>query len=158
MIKNNFFEFNWHLVTIEDPSFLTGPSIFDMIQFMLRHVKVKFIIFDDMLGAAQNGLMVFLHEEEGEIFNLKEFSDILCKVQQFEWGNFFLFKEYPDSCDSTKKTYLKSIKEADITIRAVDGQYFYIYTPHGEIVEALTNQYTIESVKTSSLEHLDYPE
>jgi hypothetical protein len=149
----------WHLVTIDDPAFLRGKSIFDMLKFLSQHGKFKYVILNDIVGTSQNGLMAILQEKENSVLKLNDFLNVVCDVRQFEWGDFFLFKEYPqDWVDATTGDYYPPIIEkTDTTVRAIDNQYIYIYTPHQSIADVVLDKYEIESIKTSPLNALDFP-
>ncbi len=152
-------EIKWHQIIINDPECLPGRIIYDIIQILLQQVEFKFIILNDIEGAAQDWLMPKLFSLENEVLNIENFLNIVCEVQQFDWGDFFLFKEYPVKWSNPQKiTYPYVIMQTDTTLRAVDDQYVYIYTPHQKIVDALVStNYTIESIKTDVLEKLEYP-
>jgi hypothetical protein len=148
----------WTLITIDDPAFLPGKSIYDMIRLLLKIIDFKYIILYDIEGASEYGLIPELQKLENEVIQLREFLKTLCKIKQFDWGNFYLFKEYPKNWSSIKSLkYLYHIGHSDTTIRAVDDQYIYIYTPYEEIIKIIKENYTIESIKTDLLENLDYP-
>ena len=83
---------------------------------------------------------------------------VLPDIRQFEWGDFFLFKDYPKNWNNSNDIpYPKVIIQTDTTIRAVDNQYIYIYTPFIEIIQIIKENCQIESEKTDSLENLDFP-
>ncbi|CDR34678.1 hypothetical protein [Criblamydia sequanensis] len=50
------------------------------------------------------------------------------------------------------------ISQSNTTLRAVDNQYFYVYTPYNQLVDALKANYTIEEIRKGTLDQLDYPE
>jgi len=79
-------------------------------------------------------------------------------VNQLDWGDFFLFKQYPKDWDNPEvRPYPFVITQAEVTVRVVDNQYFYIYTTLQTLVDMIKSEYTIESVKTAPLEKLDFP-
>ena len=53
--------------------------------------------------------------------------------------------------------YPNLISQTDTTVRAVDDQYIYIYTPHEKVVNLIQEKHTVDSIKTGSLDELDYP-
>ena len=151
-------DFNWCLITIDDPDFLSGKSIFNVVQLILKYMKINYVIINDVDGSGKDWLISNLQKNQNSILKIDDFLNILCEVNQFDWGDFFLFKEYPKDCSfSQEKSYSYVIAQTDVTIRAVDNQYIYIYTPYEEIIEAVKNKYTIESLRLDSLENLDYP-
>jgi hypothetical protein len=145
----------WTLITIDDPSFLKSKSIFDLIQIILKNINFKFIIFDGIYGAFASSLT----EKENIPLDINKSLEEIIRVQSFEWGDFFLFKEYPKSWSNPKgQLYPYVVAQSDTTIRAVDNQYMYIYTYYQEIIDAIQKNYNIESIKSDLLENLDFPE
>jgi len=152
-------DLDWHLVIINDPAFLPGKSIFNVIQILLRCYKFRFVILNDIEGSAQNGLISILKKKENTVLKLDDFLTIVCEVKQFDWGDFFLFKEYPKGWNNPPEggSYPQIIVKTDTTVRAIDDQYIYIYTRHQVIVDAFIKEYKIESIKTSPLNAMEYP-
>lgn len=153
-LKNN----NWYLVTLEDKDALPGKSFFKIIQLILKVVNFKFVIIDDIEGAGEDWLVYSLQEKENTIMEIDDFLKVLCGVTQFDWGDFFLFKEYPSSWNNSEEEFYPNvISQTDTTIRAIDDTYIYIYTKYKEIVDLIKNNYVIESVSLDSLDRLEYP-
>ena len=155
MIKDS----KWYLITIDDaPKYLPGKSIFDIIQLILKVIKFKYVILDDINGVAEAA--VYLQNKEGIAILLKDFLEIVGSVKQFEWGDFLLFIERPHDWEEVPN-YLyphSHLEISDTTVRAVDNQYIYVYTPYQEIVDLIKENYDIESIKTDILQNLDYPD
>ncbi|HEV8051906.1 MAG TPA: hypothetical protein VGP47_05380 [Parachlamydiaceae bacterium] len=152
LIKNS----NWQLIVIDDdPKLLPGKSIFDLLQLLLKRVEFKYVILNDIEGIAEGA--VFLKDKEGEVLEVDYLLKNICNIVQFEWGDFFLFTEYPSNWKSENFDYPDLIKQTDTTVRAVDNQYMYIYTPYEDVLDIVKEGYTIESVKSDTLENLDYP-
>ncbi|MBA3603240.1 MAG: hypothetical protein H0W50_06295 [Parachlamydiaceae bacterium] len=150
-------DFYWHQIIIDDPACLPGKIIYDVIQVLLCKIEFKYVVLDDIEGAAQKGLIPILRGMENSVLELDEFMSIVREVQQFDFGDFFLFKEYPKKW-SNGTSYPHAIAQTDTTVRAIDDQYVYIYTPYQEIVDVITStEYKIESIKTDTLEKLEYP-
>ena len=146
----------WQLVTIDDnPQLLAGKSIFDLIQLLQKQLVFKYVILKDIEGIAEGA--VFLRDKEGEVLEIDYLLKNICNVIQFEWGDFFLFTNYPINWNSENLDYPYLINQTDSTVRAVDNQYMYVYTPSEKVVDALKNNYKIESIKSDILENLDYP-
>lgn len=147
---------NWTLITIDDPAFLAGTSISEIIGILLQVIDFKFIILNDIQGAAEAAAL--LEEQENQVMLLSDFLKIVSNVVQFDWGDFFLFQEFPNSWKKVKEaSYPYAVAQTDTTIRAVDDQYIYVYTSHQRIVEIINKNYKIESIQTDILENLDYP-
>jgi hypothetical protein len=149
----------WYLITIDDPDFLPGKSIFDILKIIQDLMPFKYVILDYMFGAGKNEVITKLKDKKNIAIKIEDLLEVLCDVDQFEWGDFFLFQEYPKNWTNPKKApYPYVIAQSDTTVRAVDNQYIYIYTPYQKLVEAIKKNYNPESLKTDFLEHLDYPE
>ncbi len=145
---------NWHLIVIIDPQALPGSSILSIIRLVKQIVNFQFVILDDIDGAVVSPLI----QKEGIALKLDELLDMLPGVVQFDWGNFFLFKNYPEHWNqSNERSYPDLIAQTDTTIRAVDDTYLYIYTPYLEVVDLIKEIYDVESIKEGLLSELDYP-
>ena len=150
----------WTLITIEDPAYLPGKSFFDLMQILLSHVKFNYVVMDNLDGAPiKNKTWPNITINENIILNINEFLDILLNVKQFDWGDFYLFEEYPIYWENedTFSNYPKLIIQTDITIRAVDDYYMCIYAKYKIIIDEIKKNYKIESIKTAPLNELDYP-
>lgn len=155
MISNQKQKINWHQIVIFDENALSGNSIFDLIQIILNVINFKFIVLDDISGA----LVFPLQQMENEVIELNDLLKLIFNVKQFDWGDFFMFKEYPQNWSNHKgEPYSCVIAQTSTTIRAVDDTYLYIYTPYKEIVAVIKKNYKVESIKMNSLDKLDYPE
>lgn len=144
----------WHQITIVDPNALPGKSIFDVIQHLLKLINFKFVVNNDIVGAG----ISFFKENENKVMDINTFLSNLFEVVQFDWGDFFLFKDYPENWINSKKdSYPFQISKTDTTVRAIDDTYIYVYTPYHDVVNVLKENYEIEIVKYDLLEKLDYP-
>ena len=151
---------NWYLVTIDDaPRFLPGKSFIDILQLLSSICKFNFIITDCIDGSGKDWIISNLQDKNNTVFKFDEILQLLCDIKQLDWGDFFLFKEYPQNWTNSKEElYPFVVSQSDTTIRAVDNQYIYIYTPYPEIVEILKNTYVVEEIKIGPLNTLDYPD
>jgi hypothetical protein len=148
----------WFLIIIKDDLPLPGKSFFDVISLLITCINFKFVIINDINGAAENGLIYFLQKKEGKILSVQTILNILNDIIQFDWGDFFLFSEKPLNWENPQDYYYPTlIKQTDTTVRAVDDTYIYIYTPFQVIVDIIKSNYKIESVKEDALEKLDFP-
>lgn len=150
----------WHLITIDDaPRFLLGESIYCALKLIQEVEEIKFVILNYIEGAGKEKLIHSLQNQKNQITDIKDLMEKFFDVSHVEWGDFFLFKEYPKEWENLEdEEYPNAISLTDVTLRAVDNQYMYIYTRSERVVEALKSQYTIESVKNDLLENLDYPD
>ena len=112
-------------------------------------------MLNDITGAGISALI----EKENTIIELPDLLTMLPDVVQFDWGDFFLFKDYPHNFKGHEKIldYPPSIVKTDSTIRAIDDTYIYTYTPYHEVVNKLKQNYEIDFIKEDSLENLDFP-
>jgi hypothetical protein len=154
MIKNQ-----WMLITIDDSNFLESKSISKIFNLLLTIVEFNFVILTDIQGSGKDWVITNLKKQENRPIKMNDFLEILKNIKQFDWGDFYLFQQKPLKWINTEDIldYPKLISQSETTIRAVDNQYIYIYTPYQEIVEVIEENYTIESIKTDTLENLDYP-
>lgn len=153
---------NWYLVTIDDPDFVIGESIYKILSVILKKIEFKYVILEDIIGSPKVpeylGLISDLQEQMDTPLVLKDFLPILNVVKQFDWGDFFLFKEFPKNWNPSENyDYPYVIAQSNTTVRAIDNQYIYVYTPYEELVDWIKSKYEIESLKSGSLEELDYP-
>jgi hypothetical protein len=149
----------WTLIEIKGSAFLAGKSVFDILLFLLEVVSFKFVVLDGIEGCGKDWLISSLQEEEDTIMNIKDFLKVLNDVKSFEWGDFFLFKEYPSQWNNPKgELYPYVIAQTDTTVRAFDGTHIFIYTPYQEVVKVIKEHYLVKSIKTTTLDNLDYPE
>ena len=145
----------WTLITIVDPECLPGKSILNMIELLLTCINFKFTIVDALYGAGISNL----EKMENQILFTKDLLEMLPEVKQFDWGDFFLFKEEPIEWKNSKKEpYHNIIIQTDTTVRAVDDGYIYVYTKYKSIIDLIKNNYEIEGLKCDSLDNLDFPE
>lgn len=150
---------DWYLIIIDDPRMLSGESIKDMLQLLLSVIEFKYAVLDYIDGSGKNGVVFSLQEKKDYILEIEKVLAYLFDIKQLDWGDFFLFKEYPKNWNNPKgEFYPYVISQTNTTVRAVDNQYFYVYTPCEEIVEIIKQNYEIESITFDSLENLAYPE
>lgn len=155
MVVEEKLKSSWKLITIDDPLFLPGKSIYDVIKLILKKVDLKFVVISEVYGCGISSLL----EVEYEIIKIDQLLKVICEVKQFDWCDFYLFLQYPkDWFQPTGITdYPFLIQQTYLTIRAVDDQYIYIYTTSEEIARLINKSYLIESLKTDQLENLEFP-
>ncbi len=145
----------WHLIIIDDPEGLPGKTIFNVLQLLHEIIHYKFVVLHDINGAYVAPLV----RQEGKIIKIQSIFNNIQNVKQFDWGDFFLFKEYPKHWEKIEGCiyYPNFIIKSDTTIRAVDDTYVYIYTPYAEIIKIMGNNFKIDAIKNDYLDNLDYP-
>jgi hypothetical protein len=150
----------WTLITIDDaPKFLSGKTIWDFLNLIKQKTSLQFIVLDALEGVGRNGLIAELQKKSNLVIDIDDFMKILPEIKTFEWCDLFVFKKFPENwTNSGKEPYPSVIVQSDMTIRAVDNQYLYIYTPSKQLVDLISENYHIESIKNAPLNELDYPE
>ncbi len=102
--------------------------------------------------------MSYLQESENEIRTIEEFLTILSNINHLEWGDFFLFENYPHNWKSTKEMkYPQLISQTDTTYRVVDDEYFYIYTKKKDLIENIIIEYEVETIQVDNIHNLPFP-
>ena len=159
MKTNRKWNENCYLVTIDDPLFLPCKSIQNLFEYLLEIVDFKFTILSDILGYSTTPCGIYnLQQKQGKILLLSSLIKDLNEIRSFDWGDFFLFLNEPKDWDNPYDwDYPYLIHQTDTTVRAVDDQYMYIYTPYSNIIEHLKKKYTIESVSVGTLGNLQHP-
>ena len=157
MFDNNL-ERDWFLLSIEDPEFLSGMSVLKTIMLTKQMINFEFVVLNDIEGSGRDWIIFNLRKKMNHVLKLEKFLKSLPHVIQFDWGDFFLFKDYPNHWNnSTDLGYPSLIAQTDTTIRAIDDTYIYIYTPHEKIVEILKENYKIEKELKGLLKDLEHP-
>ena len=124
----------WNLIIVPDPEALPGKNLHKLIETILKKVKFEFVILQDIHGAGIFKLFKIAHK----IIKIEELMSLLFEVVQFDWGDFFLFKEFPKNWnDPEGEDYPYVIAQTDTTIRTVDDGYFYYSLLLLEIIELL---------------------
>lgn len=142
----------WYLIIIKDSQDLSGTSIFKILNIIQKTIRFEYVILNDINGA---GVAELAKKENTPVLVADLIMDIE-KVVQFDWGDFFLFKNFPKQWDN-KKSYPNLVTESDTTIRAIDDTYIYIYTQYKEILNILSQFYNIESISFDFIENLEFP-
>lgn len=161
-IKRKISNTKWFLITIEDPCALPGESFIKLFEILSSSITFKFVILNSIFGAPKknfDGLIWDLQAQEGKVLPFDKLLNYLKGIEQFDWADFFLFKNFPEFWNDPKGTkYDYVISQTDMTVRAVDDQYIYVYTPHKKIADLIKEKNVIESEKIDILENLEYPE
>lgn len=156
-MEHNLLKENWTLITIDDPDFLSGNSLFQLIQLMLFATQFKFVIIYEIYGNTE--AIANLEKKENTIMKIEDLLKDIRNVKQFDWGDFFLFRECPEKWEILERmpSYPDLIIQANTTLRAVDDQYMYIYTKDKNIINVIKENYKIESITIDNLENLPHP-
>jgi hypothetical protein len=146
----------WIQIIIKDKEFLSGKSTSKLIDLIGKVLCIKFIILNDINGWG-NAVCV-LEDVEEEVVRIEEVLTPISEVKQFDWGDFFLFSEYPTDWNFTGLKLSPMVAQTTSTVRTVDDTYFYIYTPFEAVLEELKRKYKIESIRVDDVANLDYPQ
>lgn len=143
----------WYLAIIKDSGELSGKSIFKLLNIIQQIEIFEYVILNDINGAG----IAELSENENKLLLLANIIKSVEKVVQFDWGDFFLFKNPPEVWNNEDKSYDKLIATTDTTIRAIDDTYIYVYTQSEKILNILKKKYAVESVFLDFIENLEFP-
>lgn len=144
----------WFLIVVIESLDLPGASLFRLIMDLLAIRRFNFVVVDDIIGAGVQELV----EMEKIIFGLSQLLMILPSVVQFDWGDFYIFENQPkDFILNTELKYPEIISQTDTTIRAVDDQFFYVYTPFEDVVDLIKLKYDVDFIHHDTLDNLEYP-
>mgnify|MGYP003394012338 CR=1 FL=1 len=146
----------WTLISLEDDACLAGTSIQKVLNSFLDILEVNYVLLEDI---GSPGTYNILHDNQFPILPLSRFLDYLPQVTQFDWGNFYLFKDPISDCNEILAVDdYEKIRLSETTIRAVDYAYIYVYTPYKEVAERVKAcGFKIDSIKEGELTSLDYP-
>lgn len=161
MINNSSSKSDWCLITIDDPRFLEGRSVFDFIKLLTGVIHFKFVVFNDFEASTIRGRRNWetVLALQNQVIQINDFLEILPDINQFDWCDLYLFKEYPQNWKNDKEIpdYPNLIIQTDTTVRLVDDQYFYIYSNKQEVIDYIKENFIIEIIKYGALIDLDYP-
>ncbi|MBA4155757.1 hypothetical protein [Flavobacterium sp.] len=150
----------WYEVVIDDvPRCLPGTSIHDLLLHIMKATELKYVVTDDVEG----GMVLYFQQIEHVPIELNEVLPKFKTVIQFDWADFFLYKNYPSGWESFKERstrnldYYELIQETDVTVRAVDDQYMYVYTKDENVVKVISDNYFTESIKFAPIENYIFP-
>jgi hypothetical protein len=150
----------WYEIVIDDaPRCLPGTSIHDLIILIMKSIELNYIVTDDVEG----GMLLYFQEIEHIPTAITDVLPKFVNVVQFDWGDFFLYKNYPSGWESLEGSstreldYDELIQETDVTVRAVDDQYMYVYTKDEKIVKVIADNYVTESIKFAPIESYIFP-
>lgn len=155
--SNNLF---WYEIVIDDaPRFLPGKSLYNLIDLITDPGNLNYIITDDIEGR----MVAYCQENMRSAIKISEMLPQLKTVVQFDWGDFYMYKNYPENWEfpedlpTRHAEYRQLIKDTDVTVRAVDDQYMYIYTRDENLVKLISDHYITESIKFAPLESYLFP-
>src|SRR5262245_41875543 len=121
----NYKSQSWMQIIIDDPLYLPGKSISNVIQLLTNVIEFKYIILDDIYGVSE--AIANLEKIENIPHNIDDkILNSISIVNQFDWGDFFLFITFPINWRNVKGMgYPDLLIQTDTAVRAVDDQYIY---------------------------------
>jgi hypothetical protein len=142
---------HWHQLMIGDPHNLSGESVHAFMTHLGDIVHSGAVLVSDVLGASVVQLQAF----NGSAVPWQQFLAAVRQAKQIDWAWFFLFTGTPPVCTDEEKL----LEFANLSVRLVDGQYFYVYTADGGIVKRLTDVLGgVEcEIRTAAFADLDRP-
>jgi hypothetical protein len=146
---------NWVQIVIEDPP-LSGESLVRLLQIVLGSSKITTVVVCNVEGAGIDSL----RQEYDQVphMSIDRFVESASSAKQFDWGDFYLCDSEENAlaiaCD--EKPHGNLTKAAGL-IRAVDDTYFYIYTPSDALRFLIGPPLSIQEVKISGFDDLDFP-
>ena len=148
---------SWMQIEIQDPDGLSGRSLVRLLRSLSILLPVHAIAVRDVEGSGE-GINKFIRSGDVLCFELDDFIQTASRMVQFDWGDFFLLKT-ADECHGVNDTtaYAAVLPRALATVRAVDSEYFYVYTTNAAAGTALMQEYQRAKSITTDLEALTFP-
>jgi hypothetical protein len=141
----------WHQILVTDPLQLSGQSTREFCDGIFEKSRSRWVLVRDLDGAYAG-----LRGAEGTSIPVSEFLNRVSYAVQYDWGFFFLYQREP-GMSIIGKNARANISGADVAIRFVDDQYFYLYTRDNSIYNYLIERYPDSERRIASLENLDIP-
>jgi hypothetical protein len=139
-------------IVMRDPFLLSGVSVARLTSALARIVQAKFVYVSDLIGGPAR-----LNENAEEVITLDFFDQWVSVTAQYDWAFFYFLKRKPDTDFPDDQSEKDWIRIADLTVRLVDSEYFYIYTRDSASVDYLLGQYVGCEVRTVDIDTLDIP-
>jgi hypothetical protein len=142
----------WHQIVVRDPQALSGASVGSFISSIVRKMGATIIVASDLVGA--------YHGLKGHEQRLLASDDFLTKVKdatQYDWAFFFLYSRTPTAEELQVADDKAAMLIADVTVRLVDDQYFYVYSRDESLMSKMQRMYPGAEHKTSIFGELDVP-
>lgn len=145
----------WEQLVIVDPQALPGSTLSKVIKSIIKCIQLTYVISANIEGAGTS----LLEREQAKVLTIEDFLNKLLQVIQFDWGDFYLFKLKPENPNTfLSKDYENLLPKAEVTLRAIDDTYLYIYTKNITIINQIKIEYELESSRTASIVNLDFPD
>ena len=141
----------WHQAVVGDPRQLSGSSTEEFLRGLIETSGSRWICIRDLDGAYSG-----LRGAEGRSLRASEFLNRVSHAVQYNWAFFFLYRKEP-SISVVGSNDRENISRADVTVRLVDDQYFYVYTTDDRVYDYLVESYPDLEHKTADLHNLDIP-
>lgn len=110
----------WNELVFKDRGFLSGERVFSVCKELIERYELNYYYLDDLVISGAPDL------EEGLVLSdWKQFLSSVRKATQCDWAFFVFFEDAPIV---NGDALIELIRKSTITIRLVDGLYFYIYS------------------------------
>ncbi|MBC6419039.1 MAG: hypothetical protein GDA44_09755 [Prochloron sp. SP5CPC1] len=144
----------WLEIIIEDDSSLSGKFVASFMKEVTIFLSLKFVVLDYLSGSNIAKINSY-HISRIEL--LEPLIQEISKVGQFEWCDFFFFRK-GGFIPSENEQYDKIIPCTDLTVRAVDQSYLYVYTINQRLLELIKSKYDAVTVNQDKLCNFIFPE
>jgi hypothetical protein len=141
----------WNQVVVTDPLNLSGSSTREFLSRLIEVSCSRWVCVRDLEGA-YSGL-----QGVGEAsLSTTEFLNRVSHAVQYDWGFFFLYRKEP-SISTLGSDDRKNISTANVAVKLVDDQYFYVYTRNDDVYDYLVKRYPDAEYKAATLQNIDIP-
>ena len=141
----------WHQIVVKDAHNLSGASTEAFLADLMREANIGWVCVRGLDGAYSG-----LRGSEGAALPSLEFLTKVSHAAQYDWAFFYLHRKEP-SLSAVTVDDLSNIPAADVTVRLVDDQYFYIYTHEEVVKDHLLTAYPNSEYRHCSFNDLEIP-
>lgn len=150
-------EWAWQLV-MRDPSMLSGPSVAAVVEAVSRMVQAVAIIVRSVEGGGLSLRQIRAREDHAPGFEPAELLPLFQEIDQIDWGDFFFFSSISAARSLSKQAnIIQAVPLAEVTLRCVDGGYFYFYGTSRARLKELVETFPISEQKEGPVNDLDFP-
>jgi len=145
-------EAEWFQMIVTDKRGLSGTSVVEFVNPIIRRLGASAVVVSDLVGAAPD-----LRDHEGQVLSVDVFLQKAATATQFDWAFFFLYVGTPSPEEASSSDDKEAVLQADLTIRLADDTYFYIYGSDRELMSELKRRYPEAEFKASKFSDLEIP-
>lgn len=139
-------------IHVKDPLLLSGPSVFQFVEPIIRRLSIRTIVVSDL-----EGLITGLPRLKRKVFSSDEFLEKVQQAVQYEWGflHFFSDKLPGENFDSLNNK--AAIQTSYLTVQFVDNEYFYVYGKDRKTIDDLRATYPSSEFNIDKFDELVLP-